>query len=302
MTTEKWILGLDLRVGTEGPLVFAGWLSTQLAAMQSVVLEPIHAIERDEIGLLANADKREQAVSLAEDAVARTLGRAGVTNGITNTRLVEVGEPQDVLANAAREADGLIIGRLAPRGKGRLVRLGSVARRLLRTLPAPTLVVPPDLHYQQIGKGPIILACDMHEDSFGATQFALRMADRLHHELLLVHVVPMPYGWSVGYLSPDIVARAYADLEAQGERLLERWAQKHGILGLRRVVRQGMVADELASLARQEDALMLVAGSRKLNALERVFVESIGTALAASASCPVAVVPSDYRSQTDLDL
>jgi nucleotide-binding universal stress UspA family protein len=296
MSTEKWILGLDLRVGAEGPLVFAGWLSTQLAATQSVVLEPIHAIERGDIGLLANADKREQVVSLAEDAVARTLGRAGVTNGITNTRLVEVGEPQDVLASAAREAEGLIIGRLAPRGKDRLVRLGRVARRLLRMLPAPTLVVPPDLHYQQLGKGPIILACDMHEDSIGATRFALRMADRLHRELMLVHVVSMPYGWSVGYLSADLVTRVYADLEAQGERLLESWAQKHGISGLRRVVCEGMVADELTNLARQEDALMLVTGSRKLEAIERVFVASVGTQLAASASCPVAVVPSDYGS------
>jgi nucleotide-binding universal stress UspA family protein len=296
MSTEKWILGLDLKEGAEGPLVFADWLSTQLGAMQPVVLEPIHAIERDDIVLLTNDDKREQVVSLAEDAVARTLRRAGVTNGITNTRLVEVGEPEDVLARAAREADGLIIGRLAPRGKDRLLRLGSVARRLLRTLAAPTLVVPPDLHFQQIGKGPIILACDLHDDSIGATRFALRMADRLHRELMLVHVVPMPYGWSVGYLSPDLLTRVYADLEAQGERLLERWAQKQGISGLRQVACEGMVADELTKLSRQEDALMLVAGSRKLNALERLFVASVGSELAASASCPVAVVPSDYGS------
>jgi nucleotide-binding universal stress UspA family protein len=293
----KWILGLDLREGAEGPLVFAGWLSTQLGATQSVVLEPIHAIERDEIGLLTNADKREQIVILAEDAVTRTLGRAGVTNGIANTRLVEVGEPQDVLASAAREADGLIIGRLAPRGKDRIVRLGSVARRLLRTLPAPTLVVPPDLHYEQIGKGPIILACDMHEDSNGATRFALRMAERLSRELIFAHVVPMPYGWSVGYLSADIVTQIRADVRGQGERALERWATNQGITGLRGVVCEGMVAAELTSLARQEDAVMLVAGSRKLNSLERLFVTSVGCELAASASCTVALVPPDYDTK-----
>jgi nucleotide-binding universal stress UspA family protein len=41
---------------------------------------------------------------------------------------------------------------------------------------------------------------------------------------------------------------------------------------------------------------MLVAGSRKLNALERLFITSVGTELAASASCPIAVVPPDYGS------
>ena len=295
--TSKWILGLDLREGAEGPLVFAGWLQTQLGAMESVVLEPIHVIEDNEISRLARADKREQVISLAEDAVTRTLARAGVTTGLSNAvRLVKVGEPEDVLASAALGADGLIIGRLAPRDKGRLFRLGSVARRLLRTLPAPTLVVPPDLRHQQIGKGPIILACDLHEDSISATRFARRMADRLNRELVLAHVVRMPYTWSDGYLPPDVINQICVDMHAQGEAALERWAAKHGMTSLRRVVREGMAFDQLTYLARQEDALMLVAGSRKLKVSERIFVGSVGTELAASASCTVAVVPPDDES------
>jgi nucleotide-binding universal stress UspA family protein len=293
-TTSKWTLGLDLREGAEGPLVFGRWLCAQLAMTGSAVLEPIHVIEQDQVGLLATADKREQVLGLAEDAVAQTLSRIGVSTPLADLRLVEVGEPEDVLASAARDAEGLIIGRLAPRGKDRLLRLGGVARRLLRRLTAPTLVVPPDVRSDQIGKGPIILACDAHEDSIGATRFALRMADRLRRELVLAHVVPMPYGWSVGYLPPDAVRQVRADLQTQGERTLERWATQHGITNLRGVVSEGMVADELASLAKAEDALMLVTGSRKLNALERLFVTSVGSELAASASCPVAVVPPDY--------
>jgi nucleotide-binding universal stress UspA family protein len=294
-TTSKWILGLDLREGAEGPLVFARWLCAQLAP-GTAVLQPIHVIEQDQIGLLATADKRDQVVGLAEDAVVRTLERSGDSTPLANLRLVEVGEPEDVLTSAARDASGLIIGRLAPRGKDQLMRLGGVARRLLRRLAASTLVVPPDLRAEQVGKGPIILACDAHEDSIGATRFALQMADRLRRELILAHVVPMPYGWSVGYLPPDAVKQVRADLQTQGERTLERWATQHGITNLRGVVSEGMVADELASLARAEDALMLVAGSRKLNALERLFVTSVGSELAASASCPVAVVPPDYGS------
>jgi nucleotide-binding universal stress UspA family protein len=78
--------------------------------------------------------------------------------------------------------------------------------------------------------------------------------------------------------------------------MLERWATQHGITGLRGVISEGMVAEELTSLVKAEDALMLVAGSRKLNALERLFITSVGTELAASASCPIAVVPPDYGS------
>jgi nucleotide-binding universal stress UspA family protein len=164
----------------------------------------------------------------------------------------------------------------------------------VRSLPAPTLVVPPDLNREEIGKGPIILACDAHEDSLGATRYALRMADLLRRELILAHVVPMPYGWSIGYLPAESVKQVRADLRAQGERLLERWATQHGITGLRGVVTEGIVPEELARLVESEDALTLITGSRKLNALERLFVTSVGSELAASAKCPVVVVPPDY--------
>jgi nucleotide-binding universal stress UspA family protein len=294
-STTKWILGLDLREGAEGPLVFATWLRDALAAQGSApTLESLHVIEQDQIGLLASADRREEVLALAEDAVARTFARAG--KPADGVELVEVGTPEDVLAHAATGADGLVIGRLAPRGKDKLLRLGGVARRLLRRLPAPTWVVPPDLDTQHIGKGPIILACDAHETTLGATRYALRMADLLRRELILAHVVPMPYGWSIGYLPPEAVKQVRADLRTRGERTLERWATQHGITGLRGVVTEGIVPEELARLAGNEDALMLITGSRKLNALERLFVTSVGSELAAMSACPVVVVPPDYGS------
>lgn len=298
-STTKWILGLDLREGAEGPLVFARWLRDALAkhagpTAPAPILEPIHVLEQDQLGLLASADRRGEALALAGDAVSQTLARAGQTAPLEGLRFVEAGTPEDVLTHAAADADGLLIGRLAPRGKDRLMRLGGVARRLLRRLPAPTWVVPPDLDAANIGKGPIILACDANEDSLGAARYALRMADRLRRELILAHVVPMPYGWSIGYLPPESVRQVRADLRTRGERTLERWATQHGIVGLRGVVTEGIVPDELARLAVKEDALMIINGSRKLNALERLFVTSVGSELAASAACPVVVVPPDY--------
>lgn len=293
--TTRWTLGLDLREGAEGPLVFARWLVAELARHgTSAELDPVHVIEQDQIGLLASAERREEIMALAEDAVVKAVQRSGATTPLVGMRLVEVGEPEDVLVDSAMQGEGLIIGRLAPRGRDRVTRLGGVARRLLRRLPRPTLVVPPDLATAQVGKGPIVLACDGDDDSIGAARFATKLAGELRRELVLAHVVPMPYGWSVGYLPSDAVQQVRADLAARGERTLERWATQHGLTGLRGFVAEGMVPEELARLAVDQDALMLVVGSRKLNALERLFVTSVGSELAASAVCPVAVVPPDY--------
>lgn len=293
--STRWTLGLDLREGAEGPLVFARWLVAELTRHGAPAeLDPVHVIEQDQVGLLATAERREEIMALAEDAVVKAVRRSGDETPLTGMRLVEVGEPEDVLVESAMRSEGLIIGRLAPRGRDRVMRLGGVARRLLRRLPRPTLVVPPDLATAQIGKGPIVFACDGDEDSIGAARFATKLADQLRRELILAHVVPMPYGWSVGYLPSDAVAQVRADLQARGERTLERWATQHGLSGLRGFVAEGMVAEELARLAAEQDALMLIVGSRKLNALERLFVTSVGTELAASSICPVAVVPPDH--------
>jgi nucleotide-binding universal stress UspA family protein len=295
-TPTNWILGLDLREGAEGPLVFARWLHATLTRQGAAAnFELIHVLEQDQVGLLALADRRDETVALAEDAVARTLERSGEPGApIGSVRIVEYGQPEDVLAHAASGAPGLVIGRLAPRGRDRVLRLGGVARRLLRRLPTATWVVPPDLRSEHIGKGPIILACDAQEDSLGATRYALWLADALRRELILAHVVPMPYGWSLGYLPVESLKQVRADLQAQGERLLERWATQHGITGLRGVVTEGIVPEELARLAESENALAVITGSRKLNALERLFVTSVGSELAASSKCPVVVVPPDY--------
>ncbi len=288
--SNRWTLGMDLREGAEGPLVFARWLVEQLGAE----LDPVHVIDESQLGLLATADRREEVMAMAEDAVVKTVQRSGSTVPLTNMRLVEVGEPEDVLAESAKQSEGLVIGRLAPRGRDRVLRLGGVARRLLRRLPGPTVVVPPDLGAAQIGKGPIVFACDGDDDSLGAARFATKLADGLRRELVLAHVVPMPYGWSVGYLPSDTFKQVRADLQTRGERTLERWATQHGLNGLRGFVSEGIVAEELARLAVEQDALMVIVGSRKLNALERLFVTSVGSELAASSACPVAVVPPDH--------
>ena len=95
----KWILGLDLREGAEGPLVFARWLRAQLGAKAETTVEAIHVIEQDQLGFLVTADKREQALALAEDAYARTLERAG-GGELGDARFVETGTPEDVLAGS----------------------------------------------------------------------------------------------------------------------------------------------------------------------------------------------------------
>jgi len=282
--------------------VFARWLLAALRKHGAATLVPIHVIEDGQLAALADddididIDIDIDMQSLAQEALAQALERTGDPTPLPELRLVEEGAPEQVLAEAAEGGAGLIIGRLAPRGQDQVFRLGSVARRLARRLPAPVIIVPPDLNTMDLGEGPVIFACSAEPNAEGALSFAMDMADKLGRELLLAHVVHEHYGWAEAYLPADTTRRLHAKLNDQGRERLDHWATEHGVAGRQGVVIEGRVTDQLRRLARRHDALMIVCGSRKFDALRRLFVTSVGVELSASARCPVALVPSDYRA------
>ena len=73
-----------------------------------------------------------------------------------------------------------------------LMRLGSVARRMLRQLKQPTIVVPPDLLASQVGRGPVLVAVDFTEDSVRALNWARSFAETIGRPVRLVHFVDVP--------------------------------------------------------------------------------------------------------------
>jgi nucleotide-binding universal stress UspA family protein len=71
------------------------------------------------------------------------------------------------------------------------------------------------------------------------------------------------------------------------------WCEAHGVGGVRHVLEFGAVPEALADLAARERAAVVVLGSRKLSAVERVFTTSTASALAGLCPCAVAVVPNE---------
>ncbi|MCA9709943.1 MAG: universal stress protein, partial [Myxococcales bacterium] len=189
----------------------------------------------------------------------------------------------------AKAAHALVLGRRAPREGGRLVRLGRVARRLLRSLPVPIVVVPPDLGADQLGSGPVVLGVDLTESCGPAAAFAARVATAMRRSLVLVHAVHPPDRGP--YVPSDVWDHTILHLRDHGERAFERWADHHHVGATERVTLEGPPVQVLTGLARERDACMLVTGSRELGGVERLFLSSLGSELAASSPLPVAVVP-----------
>ena len=284
----RWIVGLDLLELSLGALRFASWLRRSAPAERPSgvhVLTP-HPLRKS----LANKSEEEFQLwvhKLAQEFV----DEAGVAEELDGVALVEGESAEEGLlsALAAGRGEALIIGRKAASSDESIIRLGRVARRLLRQMPAPIVVVPPDLG-RELPPGPIVFATDLGPSAESALRFAQELAETVGRELLLVHAYEV-HSALQSYVSPNAWGQATIEATAAAESSLAAYCDEHQ-LSVRSLAVRGPTAHGVLATAAREKACMIVTGSRRLSLVDRIFTSSVGGDLAALASIPVAVVPA----------
>jgi nucleotide-binding universal stress UspA family protein len=288
----KWLVGLDLRPRSQGAVRYAAWIARS-SKQQPERLVGVHVLEEAHLLMALRYHHLDELERTAREAAAKMLQDNGAADVFAEVSVVE-GRAAEESLEAARtyhHADALVIGRYATREGRHLVRLGRVARRLLRKASGPVVVVPPDLDPAQIGGGPIVVATDMAPDAASALRFGAMMAARLSRPLVAVHVVPTPDDWGEHYLPPESVAKMHREHVEVGTKELARWCTEHGHAKVEQVVLHGAIVEQLDDFLDARKAALLCVGSRHLSLGERLLITSIGSELAAVAPCAVAIVP-----------
>ncbi len=273
----KWMVAVDLDESCEGALGWARWLRTSDADAQLVVA---HAVD-----IVTNlAPPRAQTVMRhVREFVQTRLPEVEM-------RVLEERPPEAALARALsiHAADALVIGRRATRDGGSIVRLGPVARRLLRRLPGPVLVCPPDMVGAEVAAGPVLVCVDGEGEDASALAFGRALADATGLPLQAITVSPPAFASGVTYLP---TAAHTVGIDERHEASVRAWLAEQPGEPVELLVASGRVIPSILRASDEVGASMLVCGSRLLSATERIFNTSVGTALAATARIPVAVVP-----------
>jgi nucleotide-binding universal stress UspA family protein len=284
----RWIVGIDLLDRSHGAVRMAAWLRSHYRGDSPAEFIAVHVVDerlRDSLKVMS------EVLAEARRTLASAAARCGVPDPFTDVRVVLAPSVESGLARAATEPDidGLVIGRVAPRDGHRLVRLGSVARKMLRDLPVPVMVVPPDLDDSDIGDGGIVLATDLGETSVAAARFSVRLANELGREVIATHMDPAR-DVSHDLLGDRTILASWTPRRTMAD--VQHWVQEHEIaVGRTRLVDDSVV-EGLIAIAYHEKAAMLACGSRRLGTIDRIFTSSVGTDLARLAERPVLVVPS----------
>lgn len=234
----------------------------------------------------------------AERALAREIEASGVSAGLVSADVLTASSVEAGLIRAARETkcDGMIIGRAAPRQGHRVVRLGSTARRVLRTLPMPVMVVPADMPRSDIGSGPVVLGVDLERRSIAAAKLAFDLAAGLERGVITVHVD----SWYL--VIPDHIGGGAVVFPREPRRTpgdVSRWLAEIGLPDPTEIqIGDGDVVERLTDEAARQSSPLIVVGSRELDVVERVFSSSVASALARNADRPVLVVPPKRASSS----
>ena len=289
----KWIVGLDLRRQSQGAIKFGAWLARTSQADGGEHVVGIHVLEEAHLRAALRYHHLQELVDGAREAAEGVVTRVGAEDQVDEIHIVQGGTAERSLeaARIYHHADAIIIGRYATREAKSVLRLGRVARRTVRRLAMPVVVVPPDHDPEAVQAGPVIASVSLTDESDAAVVFAANMAERLQRPLVLAHVVSRPEDYGAHYLPEASLERIGREHQEEGERALADWAAERGYRDAERVVVQGGVIDRLVELSESRKACLVVTGSRLLSTFERMLLTSVGSELAASAPCPVGIVP-----------
>jgi nucleotide-binding universal stress UspA family protein len=284
----KWVVGIDLRVDCQGPVSFARWLGEH-ASSESFV--GMHVIEDRELPIanetaaasIAKASKNRACELLTSVDAMETIGEPEIPRGKSADQSLSA-------SLETYEAHGLIIGRRAPQSEDRIVRLGRVARRLLRTLPGPIIITAPDLDATKLPPGPVVVGVSLGHDCEPAVREAARLAHAIGRKLVMFHTQVLPTGVGVDFL-PALLDDLKRHFQKEVRPRVEEWTQGLKLEGARLEFGEGPVVAQLLGCASREQACMIVLGSRRLGRAERFFASGSGFDLASAAPVPVLIVP-----------
>lgn len=144
---------------------------------------------------------------------------------------------------------------------------------------------------------PVLVPVDFSAHSEAALVYGAELAKCLHQPLLVLHVVHDP-GTMPGYYGRALKKKQVHRIEDGAALMLDefmedvvvRHPELQGLAGLRTLLVKGLPSVRILEVAEQEQASLIVLGTKGLTGLKHLMVGSVAERVVHMASIPVTVV------------
>lgn len=247
------------------------------------------------VHVLHGGSHQAEDLDAANATLKRMAAELGAGDCTLDTAAFPHAPPWEVIAreSAAWHADLLIVG---VRGHSPLdwVRLGTTARRLVRTVACPVLTVPPppagsDRRRSLHG----LVSVDFSEESSLAISAAVELIGGTQRggTLTLLHVLEQPnmpfegMGYGLMGINDDLLERG----KVNAAHLLEGLAAdaRGGGIEVHTLIEVGAASSTILSTAKQLGCHFIATGTRGKNLMHRMFIGSVATHLLNALKLPI---------------
>lgn len=140
----------------------------------------------------------------------------------------------------------------------------------------------------------ILCPTDFSENSRHGLQYAAAFAKLLNAQLLLLHVVPIPYLDRDTFIAEPVMD----DLEDARQKLAEVCRELSAQVPCESLAQSGSAADMIVSVAKNRHADWIVIATKGAGSVPEALVGSVAAEVAQEASCPLLIVPqgAEYKA------
>jgi len=213
--------------------------------------------------------------------------------GLRVTSTFGEGDPVELIAEQVRRegAEPVVMGTHGYRGLSRLM-LGSVAERVLRSLPTPVLAVKESEEEADRAIDRILVATDFSAHAAAAERIATHWALFLGAEVEVFHAIRETAVLFAPYAvagSGDFRGEMRNAASEEIERIVDRM-QAAG-LNVRSKLAYGLASAEIVNRAEEWDAQLIVIGRQGHSGLEHLVLGSAAERVLRQSGCSVLVAP-----------
>jgi len=146
---------------------------------------------------------------------------------------------------------------------------------------------------------PIVVAIDFSNTSIHCIEYAIPTANKVKSDIILVWVDKLTAQES---LYPDTSNQNRNEAKKRFEDLVKQFGKKMGKgLKIEYKLRKGKVYHEVDSLAKNANAIMIIAGAHGISGFEEFWIGSNAFKMVTYASVPVITVRNDFKVTKNID-